>query len=348
MGIVIQPQLPNTNMIVLAREARGLSQKELANKINMSPTNLSKIERGEIGLGNDVLQLIAEETEFPIHFFSQSGTIIPENLAYRKRQSVSQKIITPIQARINILCRHVQFITQALPVIAPDFPKMQVTESQSPSKIAQKLRQKWDIKEPVIENITRLGELHQIPVLSFDFGTDRIDSRTMLTEDQYPIIFINKRLQGDKLRFSIAYELGQLIMHTYFSIGADRDISHEANAFAAELLMPSKEIKKDFEQGISIPVLAQLKKKWKVSMIALLYRADDLGFLSPNQKRYLLQQFNTLHIRRREPQELDIPIEKPQLMKKWISEYRKRKKLGTVEMAALLYLFADEFMEIYN
>ena len=348
MGIVIQPQLPNTNMIVLAREARGLSQKELANKINMSPTNLSKIERGEIGLGKDVLKLIAEETEFPIHFFSQAGTIIPENLAYRKRQSVSQKIITPIQARINILCRHVQFITQALPVNVADLPKMQVTNSQPPSRIAQKLRQKWNITEPVIENITRLVELHQIPVLSFDFGTERIDSRTMLTEDRYPIIFINKRLQGDKLRFSIAYELGQLIMHSFPGIGADRDISHEANAFAAELLMPSKEIKKDFEHGISIPVLAQLKKKWKVSMIALLYRADDLGFLSPNQKRYLLQQFNTLHIRRREPQELDIPIEQPLLMKKWISEFRKRKKLGTVEMAALLYLFADEFMELYN
>ena len=42
-------------------------------------------------------------------------------------------------------------------------------------------------------------------------------------------------------------------------------------------------------------------------MIALLYRADDLGFVTANQKRYLLQQFNKLKIRRREPQELDVP-----------------------------------------
>ena len=111
--------------------------------------------------------------------------------------------------------------------------------------------------------------------------------------------------------------------------------------------MPSNDIRPDYADNITIPLLAQLKKKWKVSMIALLYRADDLGILTSNQKRYLLQQFNSLHIRRREPQELDIPIEQPLLVKKWITEYRKKKKLSVVEMASIFYLYADEFMEIY-
>jgi Zn-dependent peptidase ImmA (M78 family) len=334
-------------MIVLAREARGFSQKDLAEKIDMSPTNLSKIERGDVGIAKDVLEGISRETEFPIHFFTQEGTIIPENLIYRKRQSVPQKFIAPIQARVNILSRHVQFLTRALNITAPQVPIPSLSLTSSPAKIATRLRQKWEIEQGPISNIIKIVERQGIPVLSFDFGLDRIDSRSFLTEDKYPVIFINKRLQGDKLRFTIAYELGHLVMHTFSTLNPEQDINHEANVFAAEFLMPSNDIRPDYADNITIPLLAQLKKKWKVSMIALLYRADDLGILTSNQKRYLLQQFNSLHIRRREPQELDIPIEQPLLVKKWITEYRKKKKLSVVEMASIFYLYADEFMEIY-
>lgn len=337
----------NSHMIVLAREARGLTQKDLAEKIDMSPTNLSKIERGDVGIAKVVLENISRETEFPVHFFTQGGTIIPENLIYRKRQSVPQKFIAPIQAKVNILSRHVQFLTRTVQNIQLQLPVQHGNQQLNPVKIAMRLRQKWNIEPGPVLNMIRIVESHGIPVLSFDFGTDRIDSRSFLTEDKYPVIFINKRLQGDKLRFSIAYELGHLIMHTFSSPSPEQDISHEANVFAAEFLMPAKDIKPDFANGITVPLLAQLKKKWMVSMISLLYRADDLKFLTENQKRYLLQQFNNLHIRRREPQELDIPIEQPQLVKKWISEYRKKNKLSIVEMASLFYLYADEFMEIY-
>ncbi len=82
----------NPNMIVLAREARGLTQAELADLIGMSPTNLSKIERSDIGINDEVLETIAEKTDYPAHFFKQSGEIMPENLNYRKREEVAQKI----------------------------------------------------------------------------------------------------------------------------------------------------------------------------------------------------------------------------------------------------------------
>ena len=200
----------------------------------------------------------------------------------------------------------------------------------------------------VINNLTRTIEDHGIVISSFDFGTERVDSRSILTDDKLPIIFFNKKLLGDRQRFTLAYELGQLIMHTFNSVSPERDISHEANAFAAEFLMPAKYIKEDFKNGITIPILGELKRKWKVSMIALLYRADDLGLVTPNQKRYLIQQFNQLKMRRREPIELDIPPEEPRLIKKWIAEYRSKMKIGVVEMAALLCLNVDEFLELYS
>lgn len=337
----------NTNMIILAREARGLNQHELADHIGMSATNLSKIERGDIGISNETLEAISETTSFPKHFFLQPGEIVPEYLSYRKRKVVAQKLIAPVNAYANIAKRHIESLKAGLQIDCPSLPAFKVTDGQTPSDIAIKVRKLWNLPEGPIDNLTALLEKQCIVILKRDFGTERIDSRSIATDDEHPIIYINNTLLGDRLRYTLAYELAQLIMHRFADLPMDRDLSHEANAFASEFLMPRKDILKDFPHSISIPLLAQLKKKWKVSMIALLYRADDLGLITPNQKRYLLQQFNQLQIRRREPLELDIPVEQPTLVKRWIAEYRAKAGLGMVEMSALLCLNVDEFMELY-
>jgi Zn-dependent peptidase ImmA (M78 family)/transcriptional regulator with XRE-family HTH domain len=335
----------NTDMIVLAREARGFNQQDLADKIRMSPTNLSKIERGEVGASEELVQAISEATGYPRQFFLQSGSIVPENLGYRKRQAVAQKLLTPINARANVIRNHVQFVTRALNIELPEVP---VIAAQSAGQVAIKLRKRWDLPAGPIDNMIRVVENKGIVVASFSFGTPRADSRSIHTDDKFPVVCLNSELLGDRQRFSLAYELGQLVMHSFSNVSLDRDISHEANVFAAEFLMPAKDIKDDFKNGLSIPLLGEMKMKWKVSMISLLYRADDLGVITPNQKRYLIQQFNTLKIRRREPLELDVPIEHPKLLKRWIAQYRSKTKLSVPEIAAVLCLHTDEFLELYS
>ena len=338
----------NVNMIILAREARGLTQAELADLIEMSATNLSKIERGDIGINKELLETIAHKTDYPSEFFYQRGDIVPENLNYRKREVVAQKLITPIHAQVNVMRKHINFLTVALQVPVPNIPTLEITATQTPQQAAIKLRQLWNVTTPCIYNLTNLIEDNGIIIKNFPFNTDRVDSRTILTDSKFPIIFLNSSLLGDRQRFSLAYELGQLIMHSSSIVPLDRDVSHEANAFAAEFLMPEKEIRKDFDAGITIPLLGELKRKWKVSMIALLYRADDLGYTTPNQKRYLLQQFNQLKIRRREPMELDVPKEQATQIKRWIADFRAKTKVSVVEMAALFFLNVDEFLECYS
>lgn len=338
----------NLQMVLLAREARALSQAEMATQLGMSATNYSKMERGDISLPADKVQDIAEITHFPLNLFYQPGSLLPESLGYRRRHNVPQKVLTPINAQLNLLRLQVQQIQQWLSTPTAQLPTLPNITTIPPQELAAALRKAWDITTPVLPNLTKLLEEQGIIVAAMPWGSQRVDSRLLLTEGGQPIIALNKTLLGDRLRFSLAYELGHLLMHSFVPINADRDIVHEANAFAAALLMPEKDIAKDFEQGITIPILAQLKTKWKVSMIALLYRADDLGFLTSNQKRYLLQQFNQLNIRRREPTELDIPAENPTLLKHYLAQYRSKTKLGTVELATLLGMYIDDFMEWYG
>jgi Zn-dependent peptidase ImmA (M78 family)/DNA-binding XRE family transcriptional regulator len=338
----------NGNMILLAREARGLSQHELADKIGMSKANIGKIENGDTTVKEQFLKLIADATNFPVSFFKQEQKVYPEHLIYRKRAKVSAGLLTPISAKVNIIRFHVQYLLSALNIPNPQLPIFEVTEKNTPQVIAHKVRKAWQIEKPVIDNTVKLLEKNGIAITSFNFGTERVDSRCVLTETKFPIIIYNKALLGDRQRFSLIYQLAHLIMHTATNVNWDRDIGHEANLFAAEFLMPEKEIRKDFENDITLPLLAQLKLKWKASMISLLYRADDLGYLTPNQKRYLLQQFNDQKIRRREPLELDMPVEQPALIRKWISDIKARQKLDVKGIASLLNLNTDEFIELYN
>ncbi|MBX7227789.1 MAG: XRE family transcriptional regulator [Chitinophagales bacterium] len=338
----------NRHMIALVREIRGITQGELADKISMSHTSISKMEKGEINISDDTLNDIAQATNFPVSFFTQEYEVYPEPLTYRKREKVAQKLLSPIQAKINLIKFNVQHLLAELDISGTTIPIQQVTETNTPAVIAQKVRKAWKITSPVIDNVVHLLEEKGIITACFDFATERVDSRCITTDNRYPAIIFNKTLLGDRQRFSLAYQLGHLIMHVYYTIDWNRDVGHEANLFASEFLMPEKEIRKDFDNGITLALLASLKKKWKVSMISLLYRADDLGYLTPNQKRYLLQQFNEQNIRRREPKELDIPPEQPNLLRQWISNLKKKKKLSTSGIAAELHLNIDDFIEMYS
>jgi len=334
-------------MIVLAREARRMTQHELGEKIHLHKANVSRLENGDTSVNEQTLAALSDALCYPPQFFYQPGDLMPVNLAYRKRQNVPQKLITPVEAQINIIRRHAQFITRAMEIPLPRLPLFNVDEKQTPARIASLVRKKWEIETPVIDNLVKIVEKQGIIISSFDFGTERVDSRSMLTDDGYPVIFLNSSLLGDRQRFSLAFELGHLLMHTFTHVPHQRDINHEANLFAAELLMPGREIVKDFQKGVTLPLLGEMKRNWKVSMIALLYRADDLNILTANQKRYLLQQFNQQKIRRREPLELDIPKEKPQLFRHLLAEYMSKTKLGVTQLCDLLAIQASDYMDYY-
>ena len=338
----------NPQMILLAREARGLTQSDLAERLNSYKASVSRLEHGDGPVDENTLVALSEATHYPPHFFMQKGEILPVNLSYRKRKQVPAKLLTPIEAQMNIIRNHLQLIINGLGKGEIELPFFEVTDKRTPVQIANLIRKSWKVPLGPIENLSRLLEDKGILISSFDFGTDRVDSRSMLTDDNQPIIFLNRNLLGDRQRFSLAFELGHLIMHTFCTVAHDRDINHEANLFAAEFLMPAKDIMPDYKDGITLSLLGELKRKWKVSMISLLYRADDLGLLTPNQKRYLVQQFNDQKIRRREPPQLDVPKENPQRIRQLITELMQKARLNIFQLCTLLAIEHDDYIAYYG
>ena len=338
----------NPKMLTVARESRGLNQAELAEKVNLSASNISRMEQDFIEITPSNFNLIAGVLNYPEEFFYLAGENLPPALALRKRNIVAQKIMVPIEAQVNIYRLNVEKLITAINYPEISLPVLDIEKLGSPAEAARKLRKLWKIEKGAINNLTQVLEDNGLFLINFDFNTDRVDGMSILANGKFPVVFSNKRSLGDRQRFTLAYELGHLVMHLQTNPSFTRDISHEANEFAAEFLMPEKDIKGDFKDGVNINVLADLKRKWKVSMQALLYRANDIGVITDNQKRYLVNVFNSMNIRRREPAELDIPRENPKKLRDMITNYKNKQKLNVKQLALFFNSNEEEFLSKYS
>lgn len=333
-------------MIALAREARGYSQADLADLSGVSRPSITRFEQGDLQLSDAFLKNIADVLKFSNSLYNVAEEPLPPAI-YRRRELVPAKLMNKVDALINIYAMGIGRLLRAIQfdnLVVPSFP---TTPTEGANRAAMLTRRVWNLKDGVITNLTAALEDKGFVTLAVDFGTERIDSRSVLIDDKYPVIFYNSKLLGDRLRFTLAYELGHIIMHTRNPLTRFDD-SREANEFAAEFLMPKKEIIKDLDDNLDLDRLAVLKSKWLVSMHALLYRAEDLKVITENQKRYVINRFNHLKIRRREPKELDVPIERGSSLRDLITKYRSKQKMNVTEIADFFYMKEEEFLSTFS
>lgn len=64
--------------------------------------------------------------------------------------------------------------------------------------------------------------------------------------------------------------------------------------------------------------LIQLKKRWNISIGAMIYRCSDLGIFSEEQVLNLRRQMSMRKLRTREPLDDILPVESPAVLRKSI------------------------------
>lgn len=135
----------------------------------------------------------------------------------------------------------------------------------------------FGIKTAPVPVIRLANELGVRVVKSRSLGTDG-ELTFDLDADEYPVpvITTNATQHVNRRRFTVAHELGHLMMHDLRDHNRDTDdwahdpIEAEANAFAANLLMPRSLIERYVGLGmLSVP---QLAKHFRVSPIAMSIR----------------------------------------------------------------------------
>ena len=337
----------NPLMLTLARESRGISQRELASMLSVSPGWLSKIEGGLKDMPAERQLEIARFLDYPVEFFAVNRRIYGpgiNDLFHRKRRSVSQKLLDKQQAEIEIRRMHIEDLLKGVELGETEFNTFDLIEHEGKvNEIARMVRAAWNVPKGPVANLTELIEFARGIIVPMEFETQKIDATSYWPPNMPPLFFVNSNGTGDRLRFSLAHELGHIVMH---QDSPDPYMEQQANEFAAEFLMPEDSVR-PYLVGLTLEKLAALKPFWKVSMAALLNRAKDLEMITPRQYKTMYMALGKAGYRMREPVELDIPIERPQLLTEIMGVYAGEMDYTFSDLARLFRQHEHEVYRIY-
>jgi len=114
-----------------------------------------------------------------------------------------------------------------------------------------------------------------------------------LFDDEFPLIYVNNSTSKNRQIFTIFHELAHLLVHTggvtlrddtYIRAlhGDAKRIEIFCNAFAAHLLMPESDFKRQ-EQSTEDANILRLSRRYKVSREVVLRRMLDMGLVTPQE-----------------------------------------------------------------
>lgn len=342
----------NPEIIRIARESRGITQGVLARRLAVTQGKISKMESGLLGVSEEMVAKLAMALDYPEEFFYFGDQVYGHGISmigelyYRKRKNVPDKIIDKISARINIRRMHLVRLLRAIEIKNDLFETFERQEYDgSAERVAHAVRATWALPKGPIKDLTKAIEDGGGIVIEFDFETKTIDAISQWLPDLPPLFFVNMHSPADRLRFSLAHELGHVVMHKICK--PDLEVMEtEANQFASEFLMPRAEVSRLFD-NVNLLRIANLKPYWKVSMAALLHRAYDLKKITYRQYQYLWMQMGKAGYRTKEPPEYDFPKEKASLLREIIDTYRHKLDYNAKELSLLLGMHEKEVQAVY-
>jgi Zn-dependent peptidase ImmA (M78 family)/transcriptional regulator with XRE-family HTH domain len=317
-------EVARPRMLVIARESRAMTQGELATAMQelvgpnskVSQGYLSRAEAGRLTVTGERLELYARALNYPVALLCLSGQEVGAGaglIHHRKKQAASAGDLKRIHALLNLTRIHVQALRRDVPrPAAVEIPQVTIDELTTPADAAKQVRTAWGDSSGPVESVVALMEdlgawvtcRRLVTPAPMDEGVDSVpvDAVSSAPAGEEPLVLLNIGTPAERQRFTLAHELGHMVMHRV----PHPEQEKQANAFAGELLMPAKQIRAELSCGaLGIPRLLELKAQWKVSMWALLRRAHTLGVLSDWQYRSLTVEMSSLGYRTTEPGDLE-------------------------------------------
>lgn len=351
-----------------ARISRGYNMTQLADFIGVSRQAISQYELGINEPSPEKLRIIANFLNYPLDFFTDPIKEKKENKSvvfYRTKKTTRKKDKEESQEKLSLYKRINDFLSKYV-----DFPEVNIPnynyegindfyiDYEFVEDTANNIREFWKLGNGPIPNLTQILQRNGILITqSSKNGSKRKLDGFSCWIDNRPYIFLGTdEKTGVRVRFSLAHELGHLIMHSpsisedYIEeLGSQQKkfcdkLEGEANLFAGAFLLPKDTFSRDVF-STSLDHFINLKKKWKVSIQAMIYRCEALGLLNENQINYLKRQLSRYNYWKKEPYDSEILIEKPFVDKQAIELLLDNDILRPSDFELNLKLFANEIEE---
>lgn len=336
-----------------ARQAKGWTKRHLAEQVDVTSTAIGQFEAGVTRPRPAVLARLAQVLEVTLGFFAAGrprAAVDAVSTHFRSLRSMRvyerDQAVTfagQVWELAQALEHHVHLPELDLPELDLELDQRGVSTeadvhtargpapttsvlvggdvvaaSGRAEQAARRVRQEWGLGDRPVAHLVRLLEAHGVLVALLPFNDGRrVDAFSTASTPRPVVVLTAEKNDVYRHRFTAAHELGHLLLHHDAAPG-DPAHEREADAFAAELLLPRSRLAQELPARLDLPRLLALQQTWGVSVEALLYRGRELAVYSEATHRRGRIKVHDLRARGLLPtgQLRDYPGEQPLLLRR--------------------------------
>jgi Zn-dependent peptidase ImmA (M78 family)/DNA-binding XRE family transcriptional regulator len=311
--------------LVQARAARGVSQTALAQIIGRAPATVYKWESGDHFPELESLERISQVLGMPTAWFLKPLPKVDSVCFFRSRASATKRAREVVDIRLKWLNEIAGALEEwvELPPVNIPFDSAgdgRTLIDEEIEALALRCRQHWRLGLGPISDMLLVLENAGAICVREEVGYASMDGASRWSPlDDRPYVFLTAdKANACRSRLDAAHELGHLVLHravsrTEFSGERYEELERQAFAFGGAFLMPADSFAAEVSRP-SLDTFAALKRRWKVSIGAMIKRCASLGIVDKDYETRLWKNYSARGWRRGEPFDNEIAIEHVRLL----------------------------------
>lgn len=308
---------PDYTRIQRLRTARGLTQAELAEQLEIPASAFSRVLSGQLPIDSADAQRLADALECSPELLSRPTSDVlhtrPWLRAYADapKKMVEQYVADTLLALESFVEMRLKQMPERLPVFTGD-----LNDDNEIDDFATEVREAADVP-PVraVPNVTRAAERLGCLVLPMDNELGKHLGMSLFVNGT-PVIRVSRPtgsggVPGDRQRFTLAHELAHVTLHSSCpppeTAEQAKAIEKQANRFAGAFLLPGDSFLSDLDEvggRVTLSTLSKLKERWGVAIKAMVFRLQQLHRIDMDHSRSLYKQISARGWNKNEPMEV--------------------------------------------
>jgi Zn-dependent peptidase ImmA (M78 family)/transcriptional regulator with XRE-family HTH domain len=277
-----------------------MSLRELERAIGnlVTAQAIGKYERDEDMPSPAVLSSLASALHVSEDYLLAAGELTLDGVEFRKKAIASKREESFVEGQVVQLLSRYLAIERVLRLPSLDWDRPReapypVHETAQAENAARALRMHWGLGIDPIPKLSELLEERGIKILSVPLTN--IDGLTAKVAHgggaALPVIVVKQGAWAERKRFTLAHELGHMVM----DIQGSADAEKSAHRFSGAFLMPAEALWREIGRhrtSMSLGELLRLKQLFGASFQAIVFRCRDLGIIGAATLRQLFQTFS--------------------------------------------------------
>lgn len=337
--------------LVRARKASGLSMSDLGKAVGVSANAIKKYEHGEAMPTSGKLYKLSKTLGVRSEYFFRPTKVQLEGVEYRKRSNTPKKTLDRINSDVLDQAELWTELLELYPDSIRPIPTFELpnglpesVESEDDIEaISDLVRQKWDLGLNPIPDMIDTLESKGVMIICTPVDVGKKFDGLAGSINGSPVIVVSTCQTGDRQRFTLAHELGHLVLHDRLHKNLDEEKA--CNIFAGAFLLPKVSLLQHLgekRRALEPRELYMLKQEFGISMMAILVRAGQTSIISASLQKQYFMQFNKLRWRTKEPGE-PYPNESTFLYKQLVYRALGEGYIGESKAAEFLKMSLSKF-----